>query len=951
MKRFIQMEHIHALCMLAFALVLGAGAASAQTIAPMVTNFDYSNYTFTYTEGGQTKTAKLTDEATTPDHSIALLKAVYTDKTIPGTLWGYNYNGTQIRQLNYANYAKQGTPWTMGTVNATTYPNPEQKGMTLLLVQMKEGWTSKTSTSDNSDYIKKAYSSVKLITNFTRVHDPNNPGYLFSIDGATNRFFFIAKGKPRYTQTRPLYRLFEQISPVNTNAGSAATYEFIAKMRSGETYLCYHDCSDVGTIDAGHWFTLSQEGEAYSLKNLTIFVPDRRFEHNRVDQNNEQYFCYYGNSQNPNQTQYPDEMPKVLMYTATLEANASPSQTTGYYRVDLDWNTSFTHDKIGADVPEHFYVYILNADNTRTLIEEVTKDANGLVVTKHHDYLVQQTTDQQTINYVVTAQTINYDNDGNIIMGSDGKPMTTLQAETPVRSVIIPGYSPFFTQASEFRSRFDIPNQVNIYKNKMSIRPTTSNDFYAIKNNQEEYEVTRTDANGVKVTVAWVQFTQQEGQTGYNYTVRYNEDTQVTDLVFDDEQPTTSGTITDFIGSTVYIIDRFTASTQTNEQPNEYTYQFEQNEGKYSNTLPVPVYKTTNEVNGSGYSLEEIKTDTDHSLRAAPCNEITYHAIYDPAANLAEYDVIRLDNAYNEFKVSKADHLNNSGEYHVFAVGPDGNLNEPVYDPQPKFGTDGGDITVPDKNASVADEVSRYVPVIITLYGGDQFKRNTYGCDIKQMSYPQLKVETVELMKTEPYAGATCWVRSYEAELKLTPILPADVKNVYYYRVWRVMNGQTILPVETLLNTQTDISGTTGNISWGSDLASIKQIYPGSAPITITDLYTDAASSKKVTYIVRLYSTNVDGEPEGDPIDVPRSAKSRTTIDGKDYYITEQKIVVDYDAESVITGIEQLAHDSEIESVIYYNFLGIPSAVPYSGINLMSVRYRDGRTVTSKVVR
>ena len=120
---------------------------------------------------------------------------------------------------------------------------------------------------------------------------------------------------------------------------------------------------------------------------------------------------------------------------------------------------------------------------------------------------------------------------------------------------------------------------------------------------------------------------------------------------------------------------------------------------------------------------------------------------------------------------------------------------------------------------------------------------------------------------------------------------------------------------------------------------------------TITDLYTDAASSKKVTYIVRLYSTNVDGEPEGDPIDVPRSAKSRTTIDGKDYYITEQKIVVDYDAESVITGIEQLAHDSEIESVIYYNFLGIPSAVPYSGINLMSVRYRDGRTVTSKVVR
>ena len=44
-------------------------------------------------------------------------------------------------------------------------------------------------------------------------------------------------------------------------------------------------------------------------------------------------------------------------------------------------------------------------------LRRLTKDENGLVVTKHHDYLIQQTTDHQTINYVVEAQTINYDND------------------------------------------------------------------------------------------------------------------------------------------------------------------------------------------------------------------------------------------------------------------------------------------------------------------------------------------------------------------------------------------------------------------------------------------------------------------------------------------------------------------------------------------------------------
>ena len=180
---------------------------------------------------------------------------------------------------------------------------------------------------------------------------------------------------------------------------------------------------------------------------------------------------------------------------------------------------------------------------------------------------------------MIEAQTINYDNDGRIIY-KDGKPLITLQAESPVRSITIPGYYPFFTQVSEYRSRYDVTNEVNIYKNKLSIRPTNAEDFVALKNNQEEYNVTRTDANGDKVTIATVQFTQQEGQEGqegYKYTVNYNAETQVTEegLVFDNEDPTTNGIINDFAGSTVFVIDRFTASTKTNEQSNKYTYKFE----------------------------------------------------------------------------------------------------------------------------------------------------------------------------------------------------------------------------------------------------------------------------------------------------------------------------------------------------------------------------------------
>ena len=112
-------------------------ALGIMSMSAKVTHFDYSNYEFNYTDGGIEKTAKLTDEATTTSHMIALLKAVYTDPTIPGTWWGYDYNDTQLRQLNYDDYANRGTPWGKGS---EIYSNPDEDGMTLLLVQMKDGW-------------------------------------------------------------------------------------------------------------------------------------------------------------------------------------------------------------------------------------------------------------------------------------------------------------------------------------------------------------------------------------------------------------------------------------------------------------------------------------------------------------------------------------------------------------------------------------------------------------------------------------------------------------------------------------------------------------------------------------------------------------------------------------------------------------------------------------------
>ena len=80
---------------------LSANALIYHEQTSKVTHFDYSNYQFTYEEDGVTNTAKLTDEATTPEHMAALLKAVYTDPTIPGIHYAYDFNGKQSRKINY----------------------------------------------------------------------------------------------------------------------------------------------------------------------------------------------------------------------------------------------------------------------------------------------------------------------------------------------------------------------------------------------------------------------------------------------------------------------------------------------------------------------------------------------------------------------------------------------------------------------------------------------------------------------------------------------------------------------------------------------------------------------------------------------------------------------------------------------------------------------------------
>ena len=924
-----------------------------------VTNFDYSTYEFTYEENGVTKTAKLTDEATTPEHMAALIKAIYTDPTIPGIHYAYDYNGTQSRKIDYNAYAREKVkpankyvvPWDVEDQSVIT-PNPNQDGMTLLMVNISEDWYRSYYSRYNDrpkDMLNDAVTSIKLMTHFTRVNDPENPGYLYSFDGTTNRFFVISKGKPRITDDKngPFYRLFEQISPVRGDGGHT-TNDFINEIKAGHPYPCYHDCTNVlgfGGAGYDHWFTISNAGEAYTLKNLSIFIPDRRLEYEAQGKDNvsdydfnHQIFKNYENADS-NLT----IMPKVLLYTADLHAEAVPSSETGYYQVNLNWNTSFTHENLGVDVPQQFYVYIVENGNRIRLasVEQPTTQYS-------HSYLVQQTTDPQTISYIITAHPINYYEDGTRILDEQGNPYITISAESPVRTVTIPGHSPFFTQISEYRSRYDVQSstkQYNVYKNVVSIRPTSAEDYASIKNNTEKYDVIRTDANDNKAIIATVQFTPIEGTTKYNYEVVYNNSTQDLTLTFDETEPVTSGTLESFEDATVLVIDRFTASTVSNNHSNQYIYSFEQIEGdtyyNYSNRFVVPVYKTTNNVSGYGISHDDFLIDTDHSAKATPNNTITFSAINDPAANLVEYEIRRLksNNFKNYDKIGKAENFNNSGEYYVYALNESNNLNELVE--QSFIGTEGGNLTALDINQSSTNQRSNYVPVISTRFNGDINKPNSYGCDIQAMSYPQVNMVVDNLVKTNPMGSVTNPVMGYAAEIKINPSMPKDIKHVYYYRLWRIMDDYTNFDDETLLNKATSLT----DDSWQAYYEEIKEFYPGNGEVYVVDNYLDKAlnnNDKKVTYLVRLYATNVEANDN--------TLMAPTDNQGKDYFIAEKKVTVTYN-ESITTAINDVLESANVISVTYYNLQGMESNKPFNGLNVVVTRYDNGKATVQKVVK
>ncbi len=871
-------------------------------------------------------------------------------------------------------------------------PNPVE-GMTVLLVEVKDTWKQTDYSKEleragtTLPFIDKAIKSVQLMTQWLRVNDKTNPGYIFLADEVTtNRFFFLSKGRTRRSSTRrsPFGVAYEIVSPRKTQLEAE-------KLNNGQVERVKHDCYSVFQQGATPHYVELDGNEASTLSKLTLFMPDKRFrglkydpDSNTVDINawddaddpfvdTKQFVAPEWNYQNPTDgdEEYRDRFkPGMLLYKAFLTAEATPSQTSAdHYDIKLDWRTWFEASKLYTNVAEQYYVYILDADGNWQLLKEIPAAAaegmgeTTLDQTFTYPWPIQDHV--QTFTYMITANPID-------VEGDDITTVSNIKVNSNTATVIIPGRTKFFVDASDYRSRFALDNEnieANVYRNRPKVI-VNANDINTDDGQQYSLHRIALDDAGQPATdteIATIQFTEAAG--GYGYTVNYSKDTQVLDPIFDSETSTDlqqSGTVA--VGQGITIVDRFTASTVTNDHPAGYIYvvKFKEHGGDVSNRYPVPVMKSECVSHFAGFTREQVDGDTQHQLVEENEVWVDFTVTEDKERNIERYDVHRVNDNKNDYhaRIGKAERTNDNNLAMIGINHATGYLSVDLGS-HPIHEVEGQNLRFYDDSDYCPFDNPRYVTEIFagTRDWAGNHTVNTYGTNISRVGVPQLSFQQVgDLVHTKPM-GNTNPVMGYSAQLVLIPNLTAanDIDKVYYYRIWRVEDDGT----ETLLNGLENVNETEKDYvhNYVASYSGIQsQWLSATAPVTVIDTYlsspipldtkledgTTVHGTKDVTYVARMYSTMATEQQETDT-----TIKNVYPHEGGDniYYVTEKRLTITYDDQmaDVVTALDAIAAPAQVVSTRYYNLQGAASTRPFTGVNIVVDVRADG-TVTSRKV-
>ena len=491
MRHFLKMK----LLLLMALLLAGYGSMWGQSVVHPASWYEQFTYSWTDASNVTHSGVSITEKATDARQIVALLTEIYTNRYIPGpqqTLWDKEGGPLTVKQQTF--YGDGDNYWTPYSVyygpvaggwgigvpyqwNGTTTSSgklrfndttlrgqyrPYENGYTLLLVDVKDdapqsgvsptgnsGYTTITSRAQLLDYISNNLNSVQLMSGGLRVAEgTDKAGTIFTISGTYSKFYFIGKGKGRFiwdigsdsTDARnsahaPFEKMFEEFSPQSTSGSSTA--DFYEKMMNGETYSVVHDCLSV--LELGHEFAM---GEQKAMSGLVLYIPDNRLSG---------FSTTSGSPFNNYNTSYA---PITAMYTIKLNGEAvDGTPNDGQYTVNLGWVSSL-NTITNSNVNQHYRIYVVNEDGTRTLIAEKYGEVT-------YTYDVPQQSSSYTITYVVSGTPV----DAN---GNDAWEETWSNEVT----VLIPGTNPdekFTLKLVDYYSDFDVDNQRNKYINKLSL--------------------------------------------------------------------------------------------------------------------------------------------------------------------------------------------------------------------------------------------------------------------------------------------------------------------------------------------------------------------------------------------------------------------------------------------------------------------------------------------------
>ncbi len=441
----------------------------------------------------------------------------------------------------------------------------------------------------------------------------------------------------------------------------------------------------------------------------------------------------------------------------------------------------------------------------------------------------------------------------------------------------------------------------------------------------------------------------------------------------------------------IMLIDQFLASTLHNDHPNGYTYTIKEtvnNEEKSSNTVAIPVYKTSSTMQGF-YTLNQIEEDEDMHLKAQvinsemdyavnPDHNTLYHSLYHSGKNDA-YPTIDVEHRVSQLQ--KYEEMDDNQVHYFFTENETEDVT-PMYNH-----ISNQTVELLDTNyvlGNYNDEIS-YVPVIWTfgLYTarGDG-KNNSYGSDIKREKLGDVQIVNVGGSMSgannveDTGAGweglfkvGNEWYCIYTPIITVEGITPetfiqgdGDVSEYepYLYRVWCLYpgahnfkhvaqqnaQGQTVQvladdgprPAPFLLGSEQITDPNVNRVTIGRDW------HNGEGPLQWSFAVPCSVSPSDVEFAVRFYYkkkvTNAQASSNG-------LRGNRDGGDDNEYYIVEGT----GNANGIPVSVNEYFGMPTVVGVTYVNSLGMQSDKPFDGMNIVVTRYSDGTTSTTKVIR